>query len=110
MRTVADDIAWVERLQATTEHLRQWEAAAQAEAGAQEAAGSNPAAQGSGPSEAAAPSTGAAEPGSTSTVQASVEATEAEASARDAGRADVEEVVVEVPPEVGQEAAQPGEL
>jgi hypothetical protein len=43
------------------------------------------------------------------TAQAFVEATEAEASARDAGRADVKEVAVEVPPEAGQEAAQPGE-
>jgi hypothetical protein len=110
MRTAADDLAWVERLQATTERLKQREAAAQAEAGAQEAIGSGPAAQGSGPPEAAAPSTGGAEPGSTSTAQASVEATEAEASARDAGRADVEEVVVQVPPEAGQEATQPEEL
>jgi hypothetical protein len=58
----------------------------------------------------AAPGTGGAEPGSTSTVEASVEATTAEASARVAGQADVDEVMVEVPPEARQEAAQLGEL
>jgi hypothetical protein len=85
LQTAADDIAWVERLQAVTERLKQREVAAQAGMGASEAAGSDPAAQGSWLSEAVAPSTGGPEPGSTSTAQASVEATEAEASARDMG-------------------------
>jgi hypothetical protein len=57
-----------------------------------------------------APSTGGPELGLTSTAQASIEAVEAEASAHDAGRADVEQEVVEVPPEAEQEAAQPEEL
>jgi hypothetical protein len=110
LRTAADAAAWVTKCQAMTERLRQWEMAAQVGTGALEAAGSDPAAQGSEPLKVVAPSTGGPEPGSTSTAQASVEAAEAEASAHDAGRADVEQEVVEVPPEAGQEAAQPGKL
>jgi hypothetical protein len=90
MRTVADDIAWVARLQAAMERLKQLEVAAQTGTGAQEAAGSDPAARGSEPSEVVAPSASGPEPGSTSTAQASIEAAEAKASARDAGWADVE--------------------
>jgi hypothetical protein len=89
------------------ERLKQQEVMAQAEAGAQAVTGSGPTAQGSGPSEVAAPSVGGAEPGSTSTAEATVEATAAEASTRDAGQADVDEVMVEVPREARQEAAQP---
>jgi hypothetical protein len=43
MRTVADDVAWVMRLHAAMEHLKQQEAAAQAGMGTQEAASSDPA-------------------------------------------------------------------
>jgi hypothetical protein len=56
-----------------------------------------------------APSTGGPEPGSTATAQASIEVVEAAASARDVGWADVDQEVVEAPPEAGQEAAQPEE-
>jgi hypothetical protein len=43
--------------------------------------------------------------------QATIEATEADTSFRDTGRADAKKLkeVVEAPPEVGQEAAQPEE-
>jgi hypothetical protein len=119
MRTAADNAAWVMKFQATIEQLKQWEAAAQTGASAQEVTGSDPATRGSRPVEAVVPSdaglevpgTGGSEPGSTTTTQATVEATEAETSIRDAGRADVEKAkeVVEAPPEVGQEAVQPEE-
>jgi hypothetical protein len=107
-RTAANDVAWVERLQASKERLKQQEVGTQAEAGVQAVAGSGPAAQGSVPSEVAAPSTGGAEPGSSSTTEATVEATTAEASVRDVGQADADEVMEEVLPAAGQEAAQPG--
>jgi hypothetical protein len=72
-------------------------------------AGSDPAAQGSGLAEVVAPSTGAAEPRSSSTAEAAVEATTAEASVRDTERADADVVMEEVPPAAGREAAQVGE-
>jgi hypothetical protein len=108
-RTVAHDVAWIERLQAAKERLKQQEAMAQAEAGVSVVTGSDPAAQGSGPSEVAAPSTGGAELGSSSTAKATVEAAMAEASIRDAERAGADVVMEEVLPAVGQEAAQPRE-
>jgi hypothetical protein len=52
MRTVADDAAWVAKLQATIEWLKQRETAVQAGAGGQEVTGPDPAARGSGPAEA----------------------------------------------------------
>jgi hypothetical protein len=119
MRTAADDAAWVMRLQATMERLKQREAAAQARAGAQEVTGPDPATQGLGSTETVVPSgarleapgTGGLEPGSTATTQASIKATEAETSVCDVGRADVgeEQEVVEAPSEARQEAAQPEE-
>jgi hypothetical protein len=110
IRTAADDAAWVVECRAATEWLKQREAAAQAATGALEAVGSVPAAQGSEPSEVAAPSAAGLELRSTSTAQASIEAAEAEASVRNAGRADAEQEVVEVPPEAGQKAAQPEDV
>jgi hypothetical protein len=105
MRTATDDAAWVMRLQATTERLKQREAATQAGVGAQEVTGPDPAAQGLGPTETVVPSgagleapdSGGPEPGLTATTQASVKAAEAETSVRDTGRADVgeEQEVVE---------------
>jgi hypothetical protein len=56
-----------------------------------------------------APSTGEAEPRPSSTVEAAVEATTAEASVHDAERADADVAMEEVPPMTGQEAAQAGE-
>jgi predicted metal-binding transcription factor (methanogenesis marker protein 9) len=109
-RTAAQDADWIQRLQAAKERPKQQEAAAQAEAGASAVAGSDPAAQGSGPAEVVVPSMGGAEPGSSSTAEAAVEASMAEASVRDAERADADVVMEEVPPAAGQEAAQPGEL
>jgi hypothetical protein len=55
------------------------------------------------------PDAGGSEPRSIATTQATVEATEAKTSIRDAGRADVEKSkeVVEAPLEAGQEVAQP---
>jgi hypothetical protein len=55
------------------------------------------------------PDIGGSEPGSIATTQATIEAAEAKTSVCDAGRADVEESreVVEAPPDVGKEAAQP---
>jgi hypothetical protein len=69
MRTAAGDVAWVARLQAAMERLKQREVAAQ------EVTGSDPTAQGLGPTVAVvpsgagveAPSTGGLEPGSTTT-------------------------------------------
>jgi hypothetical protein len=112
MRTVANDAAWVTKLQATTEWLNQREAVAQVGVGAQEVTGSDPAARGSGPTEAVVPSgarldvpgIGRSEPGSTATAQATIEAAEAETSVHDAGQVDVEKgkEVVEAPPEAGR--------
>jgi hypothetical protein len=73
--------------------------------GASGAAGSDPTTQGPGPAEVVAPSTGKAEPRPSSTIDATVEATTAEASARDAERADTDVAMEEVPPAAGQEAA-----
>jgi hypothetical protein len=55
------------------------------------------------------PGVGGSEPGLTATTQATVEATEAKTSVRDAGRADVGETreVVEAPLEAGKEVVQP---
>jgi hypothetical protein len=68
-----------------------------------------PAMQGSGPAEVVVPITGAAEPRSSSTAEAVVEATTAEASVRDMERVDADVVMEEVPPAAGQEAALAGE-
>jgi hypothetical protein len=59
--------------------------------------------------EVVAPSTGEAEPRSSLTAEAAVEAATAEASVRDAERADADVVMEEVPPAAGQEATQAGE-
>jgi hypothetical protein len=59
--------------------------------------------------EVVAPSTGEAELRPSSTAEAAVEATTAEASVRDAEWADADVAMEEVPPAVGQEAAQAGE-
>jgi hypothetical protein len=101
-----------------TEQLRLREAAAQAEASTQEVTGSDATARGSRPVEAVpggagleVPGAGGSEPGSTVMTQATIEAIEAKASVRDAGRVDAEKLkeVVEALPEVGKEAVQPEE-
>jgi hypothetical protein len=112
MRTAADDAAWVAKCQATTERLKLREKAAQG------VTSSDPIARGSRPAEAVpgdsgleVPDTGGSESRSTAMTQATIEATEADTSFRDTGRADAKKLkeVVEAPPEVGQEAAQPEE-
>jgi hypothetical protein len=116
MRTSADDAAWVTRCQATTERLRLREAAAKAGASAQEVAGPSDAVRGPEPAEAVpgdarpkVPGAGGLEVGSIAMTQVTIEATKAETSVHDAGRADVEKSreVAEALPEAGQEAVQP---
>jgi hypothetical protein len=96
------------------ERLRMREAAAKARVSAQEVASHGDATWEPEPVEAVPGGdrlevlgVGGSEPGSTAMTQATVKATEAERSVRNAGRADVKESreVVEALPEAGKEAA-----
>jgi hypothetical protein len=116
MRTPVDDASWVARYQATTEWLKTKEATAKAGASAQEVTGlgdatrePEPVEVGPGGARLDVPGVGGPEPRSIARTQATIEAIEAETSIHDVGRADVEESreVVEAPPDVGKEAAQP---
>jgi hypothetical protein len=112
MRTLADDVAWVAKCQATMERLKVKEVAAKAGASAQEVTRVGDAAWEPELVEAALGGTrldgssiGGPEPGSTARTLETVEVGKAETSVRDARQADVEKIkeVVEALPDAGKE-------